>query len=133
MPFRAVPQFDLRVADVGFVSQERWSAIDLEDNVRGAPDLVIEVKSESNTWPELRERASLCLGNGCRDFWIVEGKARTITVIAPDGRAWSIRLQTVFHCRYSTAIVCRQQTFSNRIESDADSPLHRQFQVLRQL
>jgi Uma2 family endonuclease len=87
MPFRAVPQFDLRAADVAFISQERSDAIDPEDNLRGAPELVIEVKSESNTWAELRERASLCLLNGSQDFWIVDEKARTITVIAPDGKA----------------------------------------------
>jgi len=87
MPFRAVAQFDLRAADVAVVSQARWDAIDLEDNLRGAPDLVVEIKSASNTWAELRERASLCLANGCRDFWIVDVKARTVTAIAPDGRA----------------------------------------------
>jgi Uma2 family endonuclease len=87
MPFRAVPQFDLRAADVAFISQERWDAIDLEDNLRGAPEVVIEVKSASNTWAELRERASLCLANGCQDFWIVDEEARTITAIAPDGKA----------------------------------------------
>src|SRR5277367_4250067 len=36
LPFRAVPQFDLRAADVAFISLERWDAIDLEDNLRGA-------------------------------------------------------------------------------------------------
>ena len=68
VPFRAVPQFDLRAADVAFVSRARWESIDPEDNLRGAPELVIEVKSPSNTWRELRERASLCLANGCLDF-----------------------------------------------------------------
>jgi len=87
MPFRAVPQFDLRAADVAFVTQCRWDAIDLEDNLRGAPELVIEVKSASNTWAELRERASLCLANGCQDFWIVDEKACTITAISRDGKA----------------------------------------------
>ena len=29
----------------------------------------------------------LCLANGCEDFWIVDEKARTITAIAPDGKA----------------------------------------------
>jgi Uma2 family endonuclease len=86
LPFRAVPQFDLRAADVAFISQERWDAIDPEDNLRGAPDLVIEVKSES-TWADLRERASLCLANGCQDFWIVDEKARIITAIDRDGKA----------------------------------------------
>jgi Uma2 family endonuclease len=87
MPFRAVAQFDLRAADVAFVSQERWNAIDPDDNLRGAPELVIEVKSPSNTWAELRERASLCLANGCHDFWIVDEKTRTITAIDRAGRA----------------------------------------------
>ena len=87
MPFRAVPQFDLRAADVAFVSRDRWEAIDLDDNLRGAPDLVIEVKSESNTWAELSERASLCLANGCLDFWIADEEARIITAVAPDGKA----------------------------------------------
>lgn len=87
VPFRAVPQFDLRAADVAFVTKGRWDAMDPEDNLRGAPELVIEVKSPSNTWAELRERASLCLANGCQDFWIVDEKARTITAIDPDGKA----------------------------------------------
>jgi Uma2 family endonuclease len=87
VPFRAVPQFDLRAADVAFISRERWDSIDPEDNLRGAPELVIEVKSESNTWRELRERASLCLANGCQDFWIIDEKARTITAIGGDGKA----------------------------------------------
>jgi len=87
VPFRALPQFDFRCADVAFVSRARWEAIDPEDNLRAAPELVIEVKSESNTWAELRERASLCLANGCLEFWMVDGKSRTITVITPDGKS----------------------------------------------
>jgi len=87
LPFRAVPQFDLRAADVAFVSQERWEAMDPTNNLRGAPELVIEVKSESDEWAELRERASVCLANSCQDFSIVDEKARTITAIGPDGRA----------------------------------------------
>jgi len=87
IPFRAVPQFDLRAADVAYVTRERWDAIEPDSNLRGAPELVIEVKSASNTWAELRERASLCLTHGCQDFWIVDDKARTITAIAPDGRS----------------------------------------------
>jgi len=87
VPFRAVPQFDLRAADVAFVTKDRWDSMDPEDNLRGAPELVIEVKSPSNTWAELRERASICLANGCQDFWIVDEKSRSITAIAPDGKA----------------------------------------------
>src|ERR1700693_6231051 len=48
-PFRAVPEFDLRAADVAAICRERYAAIDPEDNLHGAPKLVIEVKSPSNT------------------------------------------------------------------------------------
>jgi hypothetical protein len=40
-------------------ASEHWDAIDPEDNLRGAPELVIEVKSASNTWAELREELPL--------------------------------------------------------------------------
>src|SRR4051812_21154136 len=47
-PYRPLAEFDLRAADVAAVSHERWAAIDPDDNLRGAPELVIEVKSPSN-------------------------------------------------------------------------------------
>src|SRR5579872_6734229 len=41
-PYRPVAEFDLRVADVALVSQARWDGMDPEDNLHGAPELVIE-------------------------------------------------------------------------------------------
>src|SRR4051794_9467969 len=41
--FRALPEYELRIADVAYVSQQRWVGIDLEGDFMGAPDLVIEV------------------------------------------------------------------------------------------
>jgi Uma2 family endonuclease len=49
--FRAVPEHELRVADVAFISPERVAQIDLDDNLHGAPDLVMEILSPSNTSP----------------------------------------------------------------------------------
>ncbi|HEY2017386.1 MAG TPA: Uma2 family endonuclease, partial [Bryobacteraceae bacterium] len=48
-PYRPVPEFEFRCADVGVVAEARVRLIDPEDNLRGAPELVIEVKSPSNT------------------------------------------------------------------------------------
>jgi Uma2 family endonuclease len=62
--FRPVAEFDLRAADVAAVSAARAAAADPEDNLHGAPNLVIEVKSPSNTPRKLQELASLCLANG---------------------------------------------------------------------
>jgi hypothetical protein len=41
LPFRALPNYDLRAADVAFITKDRWDAIDDEDDLRGAPELVI--------------------------------------------------------------------------------------------
>jgi len=84
-PYRPVAEFDLRVADVAVVSHPRYDQIDPEDNLRGAPELVIEIKSPSNTDRQLRELASLCLANGSSEFWIVDTDDGSLTVIHRDG------------------------------------------------
>jgi Uma2 family endonuclease len=83
--FRAIPEYDLRVADVAFVSMERYQTIDPEDNLRGAPDMVIEVLSSSNTASEILAKETLCLKNGCREFWVVDPKTRQVKVSTSDG------------------------------------------------
>jgi len=133
MPFRAVPQFDLRAADAVFISQQRWDAIDPEDNLRGAPEFVIEVKSESSTGAELRERASLCLANRCRISGLSTRRLERSRRSHPTEKQCSIPVRTAFPFHYSAVTVCALRKFSNRIESDTDSPLHRQFPVFCQV
>ena len=78
--FRALPEYDLRGADVAYVSQQRWDATDDNDNLHGSPELVIEVLSPSNTRAEIREKAVLCLSSGTQEFWVVDPKRETISV-----------------------------------------------------
>ena len=67
------------------VSQARYQAIDPNDNLHGAPDLVIEIKSPSNAVRSLRELASLGLANGGREFWFVDPDHTSVAVIHCDG------------------------------------------------
>jgi Uma2 family endonuclease len=90
-PYRPVAEFDLRVADVAVVSQARYDQIDPDDNLRGAPELVIEIKSPSNTDRQLRELASLGLANGGWECWIVDGDDASVTVIHRDGSSARLR------------------------------------------
>jgi Uma2 family endonuclease len=85
VPFRLFPEFDLRATDVAVISRARWDTMDLDDDLRGAPELAIEVKSPSNTEPRLRELASLCLNNGALEFWIVDIGRKSVTVVRRDG------------------------------------------------
>ena len=85
LAYRAIAEFDLRAADVAAVSWERWNASELDDNLHGAPDLVIEVKSPSNTARQLRQLVALCLVNGAIECWIVDTEKKSVTVIARNG------------------------------------------------
>ena len=87
LSYRAVTEFDLRVADVAGVARRRWNTINPDDNLHGAPDLVIEVKSPSNTARQLRELVALCLSHGAIECWIVETDKKSVTVMTRDGGA----------------------------------------------
>jgi Uma2 family endonuclease len=91
VPFRAVAEHDLRSADVAYLSAERFATIDPDDNIRGAPDLVIEVLSPSNTAAEIYDKEKLCLENGAREFWVVDPDLRQVKVSTPDGRTVTYR------------------------------------------
>jgi len=83
--FRALPEHELRVADVAYISAERAAEVDRNDNIRGAPDLVIEVLSPSNTVAEIHDKEKLCLRNGAREFWVVDPDRRQVKISTPDG------------------------------------------------
>jgi len=85
LAFRAIPDFDLRAADVGAITRARHASIPFGEDLFGAPELVVEIKSPSNTKTELQERASLCLTHGSIEFWIVDEEQRTVAVIHRDG------------------------------------------------
>jgi len=89
--FRALPEYDLRGADVAYVSRQRWDATAADDNLHGSPDLVIEVLSPSNTRAEIREKAVLCLSSGAQEFWVVDPKRETVSVTKQGG------VPTVYH------------------------------------
>jgi Uma2 family endonuclease len=84
-PFRALPEHDLRVADVAAISTVRFDQADREAVFRGAPELVIEILSPSNTVAEMNDKEQLCLGNGCREFWVVDMDLRQVKISTPDG------------------------------------------------
>jgi len=72
LAFRPLPEYEFWRADVGFVSRERWQRISPKGNLEGAPELVVEVLSPSNTAAEMLDRRNVCLENGSREFWLVD-------------------------------------------------------------
>jgi Uma2 family endonuclease len=85
LPYRAVPEFDFRVADVGLISHSRYKAMNRHDDLAGAPDLVVEVISPSNTKSQLRDTVAICLNNGSAECWLVDPTRESVTVVRKDG------------------------------------------------
>jgi Uma2 family endonuclease len=84
--FRPLPEGEFRIADVVFISQSRWQGIDLNGYFEGAPELVAEILSPSNTKKEMLDKRKLCLENGSREFWLVDIEHRQVEVSTLDGQ-----------------------------------------------
>jgi Uma2 family endonuclease len=68
------------------MAPERCAKVDPENYIQGAPDLVIEVLSPSDTAAEIYDKEELCLNNGAKEFWVVDPDRRQVKVSTPDGR-----------------------------------------------
>jgi Uma2 family endonuclease len=100
-PYRPLPQCELWAADVACILKSRHR--DADKWVVGSPELVIEVKSPSNTTAELHDKAMTALLGGAVEFWIVDAKTRSVKVYARDGVVQIYRQGAVpvplFDCR----------------------------------
>jgi Uma2 family endonuclease len=78
-PYKPLPEHEVWGADVAVVPEIRDKAT--EQWLDGSPELVIEVKSRSNTKAELHDKAMTTLaGQGSAEFWVVDPRQKTITV-----------------------------------------------------
>jgi Uma2 family endonuclease len=83
MPYRPLPEREGWCADVAYMRTERWDSINRY--LMGAPDLVVEILSPSNTAAEMLDKRNICLENGSREFWVVDTDHRQVEVSTPDG------------------------------------------------
>lgn len=87
MAFRPAQEGEFRIADVAMISEERYRHG--ANYIQGAPELVIEVLSPSNTMAEMLDKRDICLQNGAREFWLVDPVRRSVEVSTPDGHSVS--------------------------------------------
>ena len=81
-----VGEYEYRIADVGFLSKSRWDRIPVQGYLEGAPELVIEILSPSNTAAEIQDKKEICLENGTVEFWVVDPKRQQVKVSDREGR-----------------------------------------------
>lgn len=65
--------------DLFFVRRERQEIV-TEANLRGAPDLVVEVLSPSTSRRDLRDKRLIYARFGVAEYWIVDAKTRQVRV-----------------------------------------------------
>lgn len=70
--------------DVCVISAERFDAAPLREFLRAVPELVVEVKSPSNTGQKLRKKAVLYLDHGAEQVWLVQPDSRNVVVATPE-------------------------------------------------
>ncbi len=66
--------------DVFIIDRERWIFADEHGGYpQGSPQLVVEIKSDSNSWPDLLLKRDLFLSNPrCMAVWIVDSERRNV-------------------------------------------------------
>lgn len=70
--------------DLIFISKERLHVI-TEDNVQGAPDLVVEIRSPSTARQDWTVKRELYARYGVEEYWLVDPEAATVAVLLLDG------------------------------------------------
>jgi len=108
--FQPTPDYNVWEADVAFVRAEREKAVGDDEYLLGAPDLVVEVLSPSNTADEMNDRMAICLENGCLSFWVVDQKRKRLSVTEGNvTRHYGI--SDSFHCGVLDATIQVREIF----------------------
>ena len=72
---------DVVQPDIIYISSERKNIIK-EENIRGTPDLLVEILSPSTAQRDLVIKRRLYEKHGVREYWIVDPQNKTVEVIA---------------------------------------------------
>jgi Uma2 family endonuclease len=85
-PFDVVlSEHDTVQPDLLFVSKERFDII-TADNIQGAPDLVVEIRSPSTARQDWTIKRELYARHGVREYWVVDPEAATVAVLLLEER-----------------------------------------------
>jgi Uma2 family endonuclease len=95
-PFDVVfSQYDVVEPDILYVSEARASVI-TEKNVQGAPDLVVEILSESTAKIDRTTKLKLYARYGVAEYWVVDPEVCAIEIyrLAPGGYELAAQLDS---------------------------------------
>lgn len=74
-----------KVADVAWISAERFQMVRDQDECSIAPEICIEVISSSNSKPEIRKKMALYFNRGAHECWLCNEQGE-MSFFDPDGK-----------------------------------------------
>lgn len=83
-----LPSSAVRSPDVAWVSNERWSALTLEEQTKFpplCPDFVIELMSNSDDLKDAVEKMHKWIDNGCQLAWLLFPKGEEVRIFRANG------------------------------------------------
>jgi len=84
-----LPDGSMRAPDAAWVELKKWESLSAEDQARYAPicpDFVIELRSQSDSLPELEAKMKQWIANGTKVAWLIDPEQRTVSIYRPDDR-----------------------------------------------
>ena len=88
----------VRAPDVAYIRAERTAETSTVAYIPGAPDLAVEVLSPNDRAPGVEEKVRAWLRAGCAEVWVVDPRARTVTVHAANGTRSVLRGRDTLAC-----------------------------------
>ncbi|WP_184174414.1 Uma2 family endonuclease [Rhabdobacter roseus] len=83
-----LPDSAVRSPDVSWIVKDRWEALTDTERSRFAPicpDLVVEVRSASDSLPDLQRKMEAYRANGARLGWLIDRENKQVFVYRADG------------------------------------------------
>ncbi|MFZ4660862.1 MAG: Uma2 family endonuclease, partial [Caldilineaceae bacterium] len=75
-----------RSPDAAWILAERWNALTSHEQQKFAPicpDFVVELRSSSDSMPDLRDKMQEYIDNGARLGWLINPETRTVEIYEP--------------------------------------------------
>ena len=88
---------DIVQPDIIFVSNKNKKII-TKDNIKGAPDLLVEILSPSTSKRDIGIKKKLYARHGVREYWIVDPERETVDVFRLKGREFESKRYGVQDC-----------------------------------
>lgn len=86
IPYNLVEGYDARAADVGVVTMARFEKVPDDGWLIGSPELVVFVKSRSNSDKQVEKNAIECLTHGAEAVWSVKRNPEITYVYTASGK-----------------------------------------------